>query len=181
MDVLILNSDGTPLSLLPLSVVSWQTAIRLLSLGKVSVIKNYDDWVVRSPSTEMKVPSVLITTEYMKWTRFVKFNRGNVYLRDDFKCQYCGERPKRIHLSLDHVLPKSCGGSTKWENITTSCRACNSKKGNDPNIVPKIMPKKPNYYELAAKRRKLPIKIRDKYWLTYLDWPEELVEIIPHN
>ena len=181
MDTLILNSDGTPLSLLPLSVVPWQTAIRLLSLGKVRVIKNYDDWVVRSPNLELNVPSVLITTQYMKWTRFVKFNRGNVYLRDDHTCQYCGKRFKKLQLSLDHVLPKSHGGSTQWENIVTSCRKCNSHKGDDPNIVPKNMPRRPNYYELAAKRRKMPIKIRDRYWLNFLDWPEELVQIIPRN
>lgn len=180
MEVLILNKDGNPLSMLPLSVVSWQTAIRLLALGKVKALKNHDEWIVRSPSTQMQVPSVLMTTEYVKWNRRVKYNRGNIYLRDEFTCQYCGK--DNLHpseLTLDHVLPRSHGGKSMWTNMVTSCRACNHHKGNDRNIVPRKLPKKPSYYELAVKRRKYPIRIRDEYWKNFLDWPEDLIRYIP--
>ena len=60
-DVLVLNSDGQPLSLVPLSVVSWQVALRLIFTEKVKILKEYDDWVVRSQHLEMPVPSIIIT------------------------------------------------------------------------------------------------------------------------
>lgn len=180
-DCLILNKDGTPLSLMPLSVVSWQVAIRLVTLEKVRVLKEHDNWEVRSPSTTMKVPSVLLTTEYVKWNRAVKYNRGNVFLRDDHTCQFCGKKPPVSQLTLDHVKPRSHGGQSKWNNISTACKDCNSRKGNDARIVPKKMPHKPSYYELAAKRRKLPLRIRDEFWQSFLNWPDELVTLAPYK
>lgn len=181
MDCLVLNTDGTPLSLMPLSVVSWQTAVRLLTLDKVRVLKDHDDWVVRSPSTTLKVPSVILMTDYVKWNRTVKYNRSNVYLRDNFTCQLCGAKPSIHLLTLDHVVPRSHGGKTTWKNITTACKSCNSKKGNNAKIVPKKMPYRPSYYELAAKRRQLPLRIRDEFWKSFIDWPEELVTLVPHK
>lgn len=180
-DVLVLNADGSPLSLLPISVVSWQTAIRLLTLGKVNVIKEYDNWVVRSPSVHMKVPSVVVTTNYIKWNRHVKYNRSNVYLRDNFTCQYCKSPFHPGNLTIDHVLPKSHGGLTCWSNVATACKDCNSNKGNDKSILPAKKPYKPSYYELASKRRRYPISIKDEYWLNYLKWPEELINYVPHE
>ena len=168
-----------PLSMLPLSVVGWQTAIRLLTLEKVRVLKDHEDWQIRSPSWTVSVPSVVMTTDYIKWNRHVKYNRSNVYLRDGFACQYCGAKPSPSQLTLDHVLPKSHGGKTNWANISTACKDCNSIKGNNPDIKPKIMPHKPSYYELAARRKQYPIRIRDEYWKNFLDWPEELIHLMP--
>lgn len=176
-DTLILNKDGTALSLMPLSVVSWQTAIRILMLGKVRVLKNHDTWVVRSPSTTMPVPSVVITTDYVKWNRHVKYNRTNIYLRDGFTCQYCKEEFPASALTLDHVVPRSHGGKSTWSNVVAACKDCNSAKGNNASIRPKVMPRKPSYYELAAKRRNYPLRIKDVFWLNFVDWPEELIHI----
>lgn len=180
-DCLILNKDGTPLSLMPLSVVTWQVAIRLLTLDKVRVLKEHDDWEVRSPSMTMKVPSVVLTTTYVKWNRSVKYNRGNIFLRDRFTCQFCNKPFPVSQLTLDHVLPRSHGGKSNWSNISTACKTCNSKKGNNPDIKPKVMPHRPSYYELAARRREYPIRIRDEYWKSFLDWPEDLITLTPYN
>jgi len=179
MDTLILNADGAPLSMLPFSCVSWQTSIRLLSLGKVKLLKEYDDWSVRSPSITMAVPSVVMTTEYIKWNRQIKYSRNNVFLRDAFTCQYCGKSPTVHSLTIDHVVPRSHGGGTSWNNVTTACKKCNSDKGNDASIVPKSNPRKPSYYELIAMRKKYPIRIRDEYWQNYIQWPEELIRLTP--
>lgn len=187
MDTLLLNADGTPLSHVPLSVVTWQVAMRLVFLEKVKVLKEYDHWTVRSQHLEVGVPSIVIMTEQVKWSKHLKYSRANVYLRDDFTCQLQTTRRckgvqgkiKLAELTLDHVVPRSAGGKTNWTNVCTSCKECNSEKGNDGSIVPKKMPKKPSYYEILAKRKNLPIHIRDEEWKFYIDWPEHLVKVVP--
>jgi 5-methylcytosine-specific restriction endonuclease McrA len=186
-DVLLLNADSTPLSQVPLSVVSWQVAMRLMFLDKVRVLKEYDSWVVRSQHLEMKVPSIVIMTEQVKWSKHLKYSRANVYLRDDFTCQLqttwrCEEQGGKVNLTeltIDHVIPRSKGGKTAWTNVCTSCKTCNSKKGADETIVPKKKPYKPTYYEILAKRKTLPIHIRDEDWRYYVNWPEHLIKVIP--
>ncbi len=188
-DCLLLNADGMPLSLVPLSVVDWQVAMRLLFTDKVKVLKNYDDWVVRSQHLEMPVPSIIIMSEQVKWQKTLKYSKTNVFLRDDFTCQLqitsrCRDRHGKgpiDELTLDHVVPRSHGGKTAWTNVTTCCKACNGDKGSDKTIVPKKLPKKPTYYEILAKRKTLPIHIRDEEWKHYIAWPEHLVKVVPHT
>lgn len=188
-DVLLLNADGMPLSSVPLSVVSWQIAMRLLFTDKVKVLKEYDDWVVRSQKLEIKVPSIVIMSEQVKWAKTLKYSRSNVYLRDDFTCQLqstsrCKERAGKApiaDLTLDHVVPKSHGGKTSWTNVVTCCKTCNSEKGNDHTIVPKKPPAKPTYYQILAKRKTLPIHIKDEDWKFYIQWPDHLVKVIHHQ
>lgn len=188
-DCLILNANGMPLSSVPLSVVNWQIAMRLLFTDKVKVLKEYDNWIVRSQHLEMKVPSIIIMSEQVKWTKTLKYSRNNVYLRDDFTCQLqttsrCKDRHGKTNiadLTLDHVIPKSHGGKTTWANVTTCCKTCNSEKGNDHTIVPKKLPIKPTYYQILAKRKTLPIHVKDEEWKLYIQWPEHLVTVIPHR
>lgn len=185
----MLNADGQPLSHVPLSVVSWQDAVRLIWLGKVKVLKEYNDWVIRSQHLEMKVPSIIMMTEQVKWNKGLKYNRSNVYLRDDFTCQLQTTRRcravngkvKLTELTLDHVVPRSHGGKTSWTNVCTSCKDCNSDKGSDHTIVPKRKPYKPGYYEILAKRKMLPINIRDPEWAYYVGWPDHLINVVPHT
>ena len=189
-DVLVLNSCGNPLSLMPLSIVTWQVAIRLLTLDKVKSVKDYDDWVVRSPSVTLNVPSIVICTEYIRWNRRVKYSRGNVLMRDGYRCQLqttykCKQNNGKGHkigeLTLDHVVPRSHGGKTSWANVTTACSECNSKKGSDITVIPRTAPTKPSYYELIAKRHKLPITIRDLEWKDYLAWNDDLIFFHPRQ
>jgi 5-methylcytosine-specific restriction endonuclease McrA len=188
-DTLLLNADGMPLSLVPLSVVGWQVAMRLIFTEKVKVLKEYDDWVVRSQHLEMPVPSIIIMSEQVKWAKTLKYSRNNVYLRDDFTCQLqstsrCKDRHGKSNiadLTLDHVVPKSHGGKTNWTNVVTCCKTCNSEKGNDHTIVPKKAPIKPTYYQILAKRKTLPVHIKDEEWKYYIQWPEHLVTVVPHQ
>lgn len=184
-DVLHLNADGQPLSLLPLSTVSWQDALRLIYLDKARVLKDYDEWTIRSQYLDMKVPSIIISTEQIKYAKHLKYSRGNIYLRDDFTCQLqttrrCRDAAGKVKpelLTLDHVVPRSHGGKTNWINCCTSCKECNSDKGNNASIVPKKKPWKPSYFEILNKRKKFPLHVRDADWLHYIDWPEDLVRI----
>lgn len=180
MDTLILNKDGTPLSMLPVSLVNWKVAIRLVTLEKVIVLKEHDHWHVRSPSVTWAVPSIVMTTEYVRWNKQVKYNRNNVFLRDNYTCQYCNTQLSRVNLTIDHVLPRSLGGGTSWDNVTTACMKCNSDKGNNRKIVPQNKPRKPTYYELIAKEQQKILSVKDLAWLDYISWPQENVKYNPH-
>ena len=107
---LVLNADYRPLSYYPLSLWSWQDAIKAICLDRVHVVSNYDR-VIKSPSFEMLLPSVVSLKDYVRPARHPAFTRFNVFLRDKFQCQYCGARDE---LTFDHVIPRSKGGRTTW-------------------------------------------------------------------
>lgn len=114
----------------PQRVVPWQDAITLWYLGKVDVLEEYDE-LVASPSVVVAVPAVVRLRRHVAGIRRgVKFSRANVFSRDGYACQYCGLKKPRSELSFDHVLPRTAGGRTGWENIVTACRPCNLKKRN---------------------------------------------------
>ena len=89
-----------------------------------------EDEVVRTISFDILVPKIIRLAFYDRMPRYeVKFNRRNIFARDENRCQYCGKRFPSTELSLDHVVPRSRGGKTTWENIVCSCTRCNSRKG----------------------------------------------------
>jgi 5-methylcytosine-specific restriction endonuclease McrA len=91
--------------------------------------KEEDDWV-RTSSAEIQAPRVIRLLTYEKMPRqAVKFNRRNIFARDNNQCQYCGRKFPTSELSLDHVIPRSQGGQTSWENIVCACVSCNVRKG----------------------------------------------------
>lgn len=122
--VLLLNPFAAPHK-----IVSWETAITLVYLNKAVVLEEYDE-EIRSPSTTIRMPAVVqLTKPLASMKRGVKFSRINVFTRDNFRCQYCGERKAMKDLNYDHVLPRRLGGKTIWENIVSSCYPCNDRKG----------------------------------------------------
>ena len=122
---LVLNADFRPLSYYPLSLWCWQDAVKSVFLERVSIVSNYKR-KIRSPSFEMNLPSVIALKSFIQPSKHPNFTRFNVFLRDKFTCQYCGEKKD---LTFDHLLPKSKGGITDWENVVTACSSCNVKKG----------------------------------------------------
>lgn len=168
-DTLLLNADGAPVSFLPLSVINWQDAIRYLVLDKANVLAYHDNWIVRSARWETQVPSILMLREYMKPKTTIRFSKGNVFLRDNYKCQYCGTALQKKDCTLDHVLPTSLGGKTTFENTVTACGPCNANKGNNKKIVPKHKPQRPDFYELVNKRKRMPFQVKHQDWLVYIN------------
>ena len=168
MDVLLLNADASPVTMLPLSVISWQDAIRYMVLDKVSILEWHDDWIVRSATWETRVPAVIMLKEYYKKNNYIRYSKMNVFLRDLFECQYCGVTVNKRTATLDHVLPQSYGGRSTWENSTTACAHCNSTKSNKKHIKPKTVPHKPTYWELVDKRKKMKFEIRHPSWTMFL-------------
>jgi 5-methylcytosine-specific restriction endonuclease McrA len=168
-NTLLLNADGAPVSVMPLSVLTWQDAIKYLVLEKADVLLYHDNWVVRSSRWETQVPSVMMLREYMKPKSSVRFSRMNIYLRDDGQCQYCSSLITKEESTIDHVLPISKGGKTSWQNCVAACGKCNASKA-DHTVGWKTLrtPYKPDYYELATKRKKLPFRIKYSEWKQFI-------------
>jgi 5-methylcytosine-specific restriction endonuclease McrA len=173
MDVVVLNTDLMPVNQLPLSTIKWQDAIKAVFLDTVSVIAEYEDWEVHSPSLTMRVPSVIMTKRYLHFQRKIAFTEEQIFLRDRYTCQYCHKVFPEHKLTMDHVVPRKYGGKTTWDNISSACGPCNFKKGSNKRIVPNVMPRKPTYYELLAIRKEYPLAIPCEQWIDYLDWPAD--------
>jgi 5-methylcytosine-specific restriction endonuclease McrA len=140
--------------------------------------KEDDDWV-RTASTAIQVPRIIRLTGYDRLPKqTVKFNRRNIFARDNNQCQYCGKKYPTSELSLDHVVPRSQGGQTTWENIVCSCVGCNVKKGGrTPREASMALIRKP---EKPKRSPLLNLKLTNsKYqsWKSFLDnayWSVEL-------
>jgi len=169
--VLLLNATYEPLR-----VITWQRAIRLLTLGKVEVIEETDR-EIRSVSFVIRLPSVVRLLRLIRPRRQpIKFSRQNIYLRDNFRCQYCGARVSSQDLNLDHVIPRALGGKTTWENIVTCCIPCNVQKGgNTPESVGLRLiqrPVKPD--RLPGFAITINLQNAPDSWRDYLYWNVEL-------
>lgn len=173
MQTLVLNADSNPLSTIPLSVISWQEAVKLIYLEKVTVVEIHEK-KVSSPTVSMAMPSVVMLKTYFYGAYKAKFTKENLLYRDEFRCQYCSNKFFAKELTMDHVIPKMDGGKRNFENIVMACTPCNLKKGHK-YIRPIKEPRRPSYYELMHKRKKFPVYIANLNWKPYLNWPDELV------
>lgn len=178
-NTLILNADGAPLSIVPLSAISWQDAITMEWLDRANIIESYPDWSVRSPSIELNVPSIMMLREYVKISRVIKYSRYNVFLRDGFACQYCGYdgSAQPGSLTIDHYTPRHHGGITRWDNVVTACEPCNLSKAHYSHMKPKKEPYQPNYWDMVERRKRFPIAVPRKSWVDWLGWDPKLVAI----
>ncbi len=113
----------------PIRVISWERAIKMRFEGTADVVAEYSD-EISSPSVTWKVPAVVRERRVAKVKHVIRFSRTNVYLRDGYRCQYCGDRFDAKGLTYDHVVPRCEGGKTDWLNVVACCRACNSSKGS---------------------------------------------------
>lgn len=168
METLVLNADGSPISIIPLSAIHWSEAVKLIYLNKVSVLESYPE-VISSPSWSIAKPCVIMTKAFYRNVYKPKFTKLNLLYRDEFKCQYCSNVFNHKNLTMDHVIPKSHGGQKNFENIVLSCAKCNEKKA-DKYIKPIKEPTIPTYYELLNKRKKFPITMAHPSWQKYLNW-----------
>jgi 5-methylcytosine-specific restriction endonuclease McrA len=126
MQVLVLNTTYEPLA-----VVTLKRAMRLLSTRKAEVLES-GAALLRSARDQIATPLVVRLLRYAHTRRMRRPQvcRALVLLRDGEACQYCGRQPGRAELTLDHVVPRSQGGPTSWENVVAACRACNAVKAN---------------------------------------------------
>lgn len=160
-----------------LGTISWQRAVTLLSLGKVEVVEEYNNRILRSRTWVLKMPAVvrLISAFRRNKKEGVKFSRQNILARDGWKCQYCGVSLDTKTVTYDHVIPKSKGGKTCWENIVSSCAECNGKKSNlllsETDMALGKKPKKPTWLPIIVHTKGDQVP---KEWKSYLYWNTEL-------
>ncbi|QFR33548.1 HNH endonuclease [Ancylobacter sp. TS-1] len=171
---LVLNADYRPLSYYPLSVWSWQDAIKAVFLDRVNIVEYYERQV-SSATFQMRLPSVVSLKAFIRPARQPAFTRFNVFLRDRFTCQYCDSRDD---LTFDHVIPRSRGGQTTWENVVAACSPCNLRKGSmmpaDAHMIPRQRPFQPSIFDLHQNGRHFPPNYLHGSWVDYLYWDTEL-------
>ena len=122
----------------PIKIISWERAVTLCFLGKVEVVESYDR-EVRSVSLVVKVPAVVRLLRYIQLgKRRPPLTRTNLLARDQYQCQYCGQPLSSADSTIDHIVPRSQGGTTMWTNVVIACHDCNRKKGGRTPVQAKM-------------------------------------------
>ena len=140
----------------PIEVISWEEAIVLTWLKKAWAVEYSDKWV-HSAKKAFQIPSVIVLFRYIDEKFFtLPCTRKNILLRDENRCQYCANHFREIDLTIDHVLPRSKGGRSVWDNVVAACKPCNQRKRdflveNSPVSLIRE-PKKPSYRSIIKKR-----------------------------
>jgi 5-methylcytosine-specific restriction endonuclease McrA len=163
--VLVLNSTYEPIN-----VCTTRRAIVLIMKGIARTEEKHEQ-VYRSSRAAMHVPSVIRLTDYVHIPFERKsLSRKNILLRDHNTCQYCGKVFTPSELTLDHVLPKSRGGSSNWDNLVACCKRCNNRKGNClPEEAGMRLIKRPQSFSLHVNRQIMRYLGRsDAAWRKYL-------------
>jgi 5-methylcytosine-specific restriction endonuclease McrA len=159
--VLVLNLDHTPVA-----VVNAQKAIVLTYLNKAMLLAPFDHLSIRTVDRTFHYPAVIRLHEYKNIPyQGAMLNRHNIFKRDQNECQYCGAKKT---LTIDHVIPKSKGGQTNWQNLITACHRCNTEKGDrtpdQAGLMLKYLPFRPTLsYFLAEYAEKNAVE-----WLPFL-------------
>jgi 5-methylcytosine-specific restriction endonuclease McrA len=176
-DVLVLNFTYEALN-----ITSFQRAVKLIFSGKAEIVANRDR-ILNSPSFEMRLPSIIRMLYYIRRPmQKVALTKKNILLRDDYTCQYCNLKGERL-MTVDHVIPRSRGGPSTWENLVCCCMRCNNRKNNRTpehcNMTLKRKPKAPKYIPwIRIKRNTLPDEWY-KFLFLYDVSIEERVEATP--
>lgn len=169
---LVLNADHAPVRPYPLSTWSGEDTLKAYINGKIDAVRYYDI-TLRSQSFTYRVPSVVALRSMVSPPKVVAFNRKNVFLRDEFRCQYCLQQFPPKELTFDHVVPRCHGGLSSWENIVSACGPCNRKKADRRDMSPRVPPRQPSPH--AMRRKSAPaFQIVDQSWADFLYWDVEL-------
>tara|TARA_R100000008_G_scaffold35842_1_gene20400 strand:+ start:959 stop:1459 length:501 start_codon:yes stop_codon:yes gene_type:complete len=152
-NIVVLKLDS---SFKPVEIISWEEAVVLTWLKKAWAVEYTDKWV-HSAKKAFQIPSVIVLFKYIDEKFFtLPCTRKNILLRDENRCQYCAKCFREAELTIDHVLPRSKGGKSTWDNVVAACKACNQKKGDfllerAPVVLIRI-PRKPSYRSIIKKR-----------------------------
>jgi 5-methylcytosine-specific restriction endonuclease McrA len=164
MKALLLDS-----SYYPIQIIDWKRAMILYFTGRAEVVEHHQDLKIQSTHESFKLPKVMRMFGHFKKFSRVKFNRSNLFFRDKHQCQYCGDKFAAHELTFDHVMPKSRGGLTSWQNIVACCSACNTDKAaRTPDEWGKKLlktPIEPKWSPMVALRLSKPERSLFSSWL----------------
>jgi 5-methylcytosine-specific restriction endonuclease McrA len=159
--VLVLNASYEPVT-----ICSARRAITLVMKG-AAVVEECSAYTIRTPRIKVPVPSVVRLRTYRRVPRVKRsVSRKGIILRDLATCQYCGSKSESRALTLDHVIPRSRGGESTWENLVAACVRCNNRKGNrTPQEAGMQVIRAPKQIGIGARHRLLAgdEKVWDKY------------------
>lgn len=161
--VLVLNQDYNPLA-----ICSTQRAFLLVFLNKAELVSKTDGQFLRTVTQTFPKPAVIRILRYISVPyKGVELSRQNIFKRDGFSCQYCGTNG---NLTLDHLIPRSMGGKSTWNNLVTACKTCNARKGNNlPEEVGFSLTRKPFKPSFILFIRDFSGFIQDE-WKPFLDY-----------
>ena len=152
----------------PIEIIGWEEAFLLTWLNKAWAAEYSDKWV-HSAKKAFQIPSVIVLFKYIDEKFFtLPCTRKNILIRDENRCQYCAKRFREGQLTLDHVIPRSKGGSSRWTNVVAACKPCNQEKRdylveNAPVSLIR-RPTRPTYRSIIKKR----IGAANLRWKEYL-------------
>jgi len=176
-------------------ITSARTAVCLLYSGRAKALDadytsyDWEDWVSRASvtggnnadyvqgvSTRFAVPRVVLLMHFDRVPRArVKFTRANIYLRDRHRCQYCGRKGKKSELNIDHMVPRSRGGGSTWENVVVACIPCNRRKANrlpeEIGMFPRRRPARPRWHPALTPAGEVPPHPQWQPFLEAAYWP----------
>lgn len=161
----------------PLKVISWKRAMSLWCEGRVEIIDTHDR-ELRAVTFSFKVPSIVRLLRFVRVKNLhqVKFSRANIYVRDEYTCQYCAKEFEPEDLTFDHVVPVAKGGRRSWDNIVTCCVTCNRRKDDrtpaDAGMTLLRQPRRPA--ATARFRATFGVRKTPDSWRDYLYWQVEL-------
>jgi 5-methylcytosine-specific restriction endonuclease McrA len=187
---LVLNRDW-----LPVGVATVARSLALVATDRARVVDpetftlhSWSEWTALKPAADepaivavsfrMRVPEVVALARYDRVPRqVVAFSRRNIFRRDRNTCQYCGKRPAADELSIDHVVPRSRGGTSTWENCVLACLGCNRRKADrtprEAGMRLRVMPVRPSWQPMYAPRVEWVTSwskfVSDAYWNAELD------------
>ena len=166
MRTLVLNSGFEPMQL-----ISWQRAICLILAEKAEMVSGYGQ-KIRTVTKEFTLPSVIRLKRYVhvyNRIKTVRCSRKNILARDHHTCQYCRIKVNGYEATIDHIIPRSKGGASTWENLVTACKKCNIKKGSKTpeqvGLKLRKEPRKPRFTELI----RMQSESSSKAWNAFLD------------
>ena len=150
----------------PITIVSSKRALILFLEGKAMIVEEHPELVVRSPNQTFPLPTSIVLKHFVKGRMVFRtkalLTQRNLFIRDQYTCQYCGRSKQQIRhsefLTRDHVIPRHMGGKDIWENVVTSCNSCNNKKAyhllEDINMKLLTTPRAPTIFELWTRQQK---------------------------
>ena len=163
----------------PIKVVSWQRAMTLWCQGRVEILETHDR-EVRAVTFSFRLPSIVRLLRFVRVRNLhqVKFSRANIYIRDDYTCQYCARRFEPEDLTFDHVVPVAQRGRRSWENIVTACVSCNRRKdARTPAEAGMTLRRAPRRPAASARfRATVGVRKTPESWRNYLYWNVALDE-----